>query len=116
MAKEISSTASVNITPSKGGKITATATLVEDAAGQQYGFSVIAGTTAGAVTLGVSNPKVVFIQNNDPSNYVEVDNVAGMTGWPQRIVPGAGILLRPPNGTLYAKAHNDPVEIWIVTG
>jgi hypothetical protein len=116
MAKEIKSTATVEITPTKGGKMTGSTTLTEDSSGQQYGFSVLAGTLAGAVALGVTAPKVVFIQNTDPINYVEVDNVSGMTGWPQKIVPGAGILLRPPNGTLYARAHNDPVEIWVVTG
>lgn len=114
MAKEITSTINVSIA-SKGGKAAGSISTTEDS-GLFYGFQVTAGTTASAINLGVTAPKLVFIQNNDPTHFVEVDNVAGMSGWPQKINPGAGILLRPENATLYAKANAAPVAIWIVAG
>ncbi len=116
MAKEITSKIDVTIAPKGGGKVSGSISTTEDTAGQYYGFSVTAGTAASAINLGVTAPKLVYIQNNDATHYVEVDNVVGMTGWPQKINPGAGVLLRPPNSTLYAKANAAPVAIWIVTG
>jgi hypothetical protein len=114
MAKEITSKIDVSI-GSKGGKAVGSIATTEDSA-LFYGFNVTAGTTASAINLGVASPKLVFIQNNDANNYVEVDNVITMNGWPQKIKPGAGVLLRPPNGTLFGRSNLAPVAIWIVAG
>jgi hypothetical protein len=117
MAKEISSSIAVNITSKGGSKASGSIAFTEDLAGSFVGFQVTAGTTASAINLGAGVvPKVVYIQNNDSSNYVQVDNVAGMTGWPQKISAGTGVILRPQNATLYARANSDPVAIWIVAG
>jgi hypothetical protein len=114
MAKEITSKIDVSI-GSKGGKASGSISTTEDS-DLFYGFNVTAGTAAAAINLGVTSPKLVFVQNNDATNYVEVDNVITMNGWPQKIKPGCGVLLRPPNGTLFGRANSGPVAIWIVAG
>jgi hypothetical protein len=72
--------------------------------------------TVSPKSLRSTVPKVVFIQNNDDTNFLTVDAVVGLSSWPQKILPGTGIVLRPPNGTIYAKANAAPVNAWIVAG
>jgi hypothetical protein len=116
MAKEIKSSIKLAIASSGSSGADGSLSTTEDLAGKFVGFQETVGTAAAAINLGVATPKVIFIQNTDPNNFMTVDNVVGLTGWPQVIPAGAGILIRPSSGTLYARANIAPVKAWIVAG
>jgi hypothetical protein len=119
MAKEINTKISCSIASKGSSKAAGDISFAEDLSGSFVGFQVTIGSTsAAAINLGtgVTAPKVVFIQNNDATNFVQIDNVSGMTGWPQKILPNTGILIRPQNSTLFGKADQAPVAVWIVAG
>jgi len=116
MAKEILGSCKVSIGTGTD-KITGDASLTEDLVGTSIGSNFTIGLTAAAIALtGITTPKVVYIENKDPTNPVQIDNVITMAGWPQTLQPGAGILLRPANATLFGKATGAPVQVWIVAG
>ncbi len=74
-------------------------------------------TSATQITLGnVSGvPPALLIRNLDATNYVEVDANTSFNGFPQKILPGAAILLAPEIATIYAKAHTTAVLVEIST-
>jgi hypothetical protein len=81
------------------------------------------GTTAEAISFDdISGaPKLVLLQNLDPTNYVEIDSASTMDKFPQKLLPGpsAGIpgtfiLLAPETGTIYAKAHTAAVNLLVL--
>jgi hypothetical protein len=119
MSQEINCNLKLSIVASGNSKSSGELQWQEDAAGGSIGFeATIGSSSATAVSLGagVTAPKIVYIQNNDLINYVVFDNVAGLNGWPQKVLPGTAAILRPPNGTLFAKADQAPVAVWIVAG
>jgi hypothetical protein len=116
MAKEIKSSIKLAIASSGSSGADGSLSTTEDLAGKFVGFQETVGTAAAAINLGIATPKVIFIQNTDPDNSMIVDNVSALNGWPQAIPAGAGVLLRPSSGTLYAKANVAPVKAWIVAG
>jgi hypothetical protein len=119
MAKEITSNLSVSIAPLGASKATGQSQLQEDLIGGVAGFEVTLGnTSASPISLGagVPAPKVVYIQNLDAVNFVTIDNVIGLTNWPQKLLPGASIVLRPLSTALFGKADTLPVDIWVVAG
>jgi hypothetical protein len=119
MANEISCSLKVAITPkgtsSTVGNITWQENLIAGCVGCQ---ATIGFTSAAAISLpsGITDPAVLYIQNNDPTNFVTVDAVTGLSAWPQKILPGTAVVLRPANTTLFAKADTAPVNVWIVAG
>ena len=118
MAKEISCSIKLSISPKGSSKASGEASSQEDIAAGGGGFqATIGSSSAAAISLGgLTAPKVVFIQNNDPDNPLTVDHVSSLDAWPQVIPPGTGILLRPPNGIIFGKATSAPVNAWIVAG
>jgi hypothetical protein len=117
MAKEI--VASCKVTIGSGtDKVAGDNSLSEDLEGTCVGFNfTVSNTAAVAISLtGIVTPKVVFIENKDDTNPVTFDNVITLDNWPQTLLPGAGVLLRPSTGTLFGKATAAPVKVWIVAG
>jgi hypothetical protein len=116
MAKEIVASCRISIGTGTD-KLSGDASLTEDLVGTCIGSNFTVGLTAAAIALaGITAPKVVYIENKDPTNPVTIDNVITLAGWPQTLQPGAGILIRPANGTLFGKATGAPVNVWIVAG
>jgi hypothetical protein len=119
MAKEINSNLRVTINPSGNNSTGGGVQSIEDLAGGVSGFQQSIGFAAAeAITLGadVTAPKLVYIQNLDPTHFVVIDNVIGLTGWPQKLLPGTAIVLRPEATALFAKADTAAVNIWVVAG
>ncbi len=118
MAKEIATNLSVVI--SKGNsKANGQTTSSEDLAGGFIGFQQNIGLTAESINLGadITAPKVLYIQNLDTTNPVQIDSAGTMDNWPQTLLPGAAVCLRPSaGGSLFAKATGAVVAIWIVAG
>jgi hypothetical protein len=116
MAKEIVASCKV-IIGSGTDKVAGDNSLSEDLAGTCVGFNFTVGLTAAAISLtGIVTPKVVFIENKDDTNPVTLDSAITLDKWPQTLLPGAGVLLRPATGTLFGKATGAPVKVWIVAG
>jgi hypothetical protein len=64
------------------------------------------GTTAEALVLGdLTTVGAVFIKNTDATNYVEIDSASAMDKFPQKLLPGESMILRPQTVTIYAKAN-----------
>lgn len=118
MAKEISCNVKVYIASKGTSKSAGELSWTEDLGGTGIGFEQKIGVAAEPIPLpaDVGVPKVVYIQNLDPTNYVEIDNVTGMIGWPQKILPGTAALLRPGSATLHGRANGGEVRVWIVAG
>lgn len=118
MGKEIKCSIKLSIASKGGSKASGDIDSTEDLGAGCVGFqATIGSSSAAAINIGIGGiPKVLYIQNNDPDNFVQVDNVAALNGWPQKILPGTGILLRPTAATVYAKADTAPVPLWIVAG
>jgi hypothetical protein len=118
MAKEINCSIKVSIASKGGSKASGDISSIEDLSAGCVGFQATVGSSsAAAINIGIGGvPKVLYIQNNDPDNFVDIDNVVTLDGWPQRILPGTGILLRPVSATIYGKADTAPVPVWIVAG
>jgi hypothetical protein len=121
MAKEINCAVKVSVASKGNSKTGGDLSWTEDAAGGSGGFGVTLSTTAAAINIGagITAPKVIYIQNLDPTtggNSVIVDNVVTLAGWPQTILPGTAAVLRPGNSTIFGKANIAPVKVWIVAG
>lgn len=119
MAKEITTKCSCSIAAGGSSKTAGDSTVIEDLTGGCAGFRQTISDTAEAIALGadVATPKVVFIQNLDLAHSVAIDKVIAMTSWPQKIGPGAAILLRPEGSGLFAQADATfTVNIWVVAG
>lgn len=73
-------------------------------------------TSATAVSIGsCANIGFIFIQNLDPTNYVEVDIVNTFNSWPQKLLPGGpGIFLCPEGTAVFAKAHTGACDCKVV--
>jgi len=118
MANEISASISCTISQSGqsvSGSKTFSATL---SATNFIGEAVTVGSTTAAPLYigGLSNPAVVCVINQDTTNFLTVAGDAALANFPQKILPGQGILLNPETGTIYAKADTAPVQAWVVAG
>lgn len=72
------------------------------------------GTTSEVLSLGdISAPGPVMISNDDSTNYVEVDSASAMDKFPQKILPGAFVILAPETATIYAKAHTAACNVTV---
>jgi hypothetical protein len=72
-------------------------------------------TSSTQIVLEVTgSPAYLFILNDDPTNYVQVDANSSFNGFPQTIQPGGFILLSPGTATVYAKANTSPVIITVL--
>lgn len=73
-------------------------------------------TSATALTFGnISGaPAVVYIQNLDATNYVEIDSSNTFVNFPQKIPAGAAIALLVQTGTIYGRANTSAVRCRIV--
>lgn len=113
MAREI--TYSVNLNVSKGGaRVSHAKSQTLDMTGDDMLQSTqLIGTTAEALTFDEISgaPAVLLLENLDAANYVEIDSAATMDKFPQKLMPGDPILLRPQTGTIYARANTASVRI-----
>jgi hypothetical protein len=118
MANEISASISATITQSGqtvSGSKSFNATLSATAF---IGESVTVGSTTAAQLYigGLTNPAIVLVINQDTTNFLTVAGDAGLANFPQKILPGQGILLNPETGSIYAKADTAPIQAWVVAG
>ena len=114
MAREI--TASASLTASKGGaSVSASAAITNDMAGDQMLTNVQnIGTSAEALVLGdITTIGFLFVKNLDATNYVEVDSVNTLDEFPQKLLPGEFVLLKPQTTTIYAKANTAACNVLV---
>jgi hypothetical protein len=116
MANEIS--VSVWLSVSKHGASNAGAgSRTLTMAGDQMinNVQIISSVAPEAVVLGdVGTIGYVFLKNLDSTNYVEIDSVNTLDNWPQRLLPGEFILLKPEGITMYALANDAPVNLQVL--
>jgi hypothetical protein len=118
MANEISASVSASISQA-GQTVSGSKSFSANLASTSFlGSEVTIGSTSAAALFigGLSNPSVVLIVNQDTTNFITVDNVALLTNFPQKLLPGQAVLLLPETGTIYAKADTAPCQAWVVAG
>ena len=82
-----------------------------------FGNQQTIATSSTALSLGgISSIGFLWIKNTDATNYVEVDSATTFDKFPQKILPGEAILLKPETATIYAKAHTASVIVETVCG
>lgn len=114
MANEIQ--ASCSLSASKGGaSVSVTGSINPTMAGDQMIQNVqIIGTSSEALVLGdVTTIGFLLVKNLDSTNYVEVDSATTFDNWPQKILAGEAILLKPQTATLYGKANTAACNVQI---
>lgn len=73
------------------------------------------GTSAETITFGdIGTLGYVILKNNDASNFVEVDAANTFDKFPQKILPGEFILMKPETSTIYAKADTAACELLVL--
>lgn len=73
------------------------------------------GTSAEAVVVGeVTTIGYVLVANLDATNYVQIDKVNTFDGFPQKLLAGDVILLKPESVTMYLKANTAACDVLIV--
>lgn len=115
MANEISAT--VSLYASKSGVVaTAASTLNSTMAGDQMITNVqIVGTGAELLVFGdVLTIGYLYLKNLDATNYVTVDITSDFSSWPQIILPGESILLKPGDVNIYAKSSASTCNVLTV--
>lgn len=116
MANEIQYSVSITVSTS-GQSVSGGISTQESAANNAFiGNEQTIGTTAELLVLGDigADPIFVFVKNLDPVNFLTVDSISSLDKFPQIILPGMGVLLRPATGTIYAKGDTAAVKAWIV--
>lgn len=116
MANEIQYSVTVTVSTS-GQSVSGGISAQETASNLAFiGNEQTVGTSAEALVLGDigGNPVFVFVKNLDDTNFLTIDAVNTLDSFPQVILPGMGILLRPSTGTIYAKGDTAPVKAWVV--
>jgi len=61
----------------------------------------------------LGTPQLLFVKNLDETNFVQIDANNSFNGFPQKVLPGQGILLAPQTGTIYAKANTAAVLLGV---
>lgn len=56
----------------------------------------------------------LLLKNLSAANYVEIDSVNTFNGFPQKILAGEFILLKPQTATIYARANTAEVNLQVV--
>ena len=118
MANEISVNLSATITQS-GQSVSGSGSFQANLSSTAFlGEAITIGSSSAAAiyVAGLTNPSVVLIINQDTTNFITVDNIVGLTQFPQTLLPGQGVLLLPGTGTIYAKADTAPCQAWVVAG
>jgi hypothetical protein len=116
MAQEISVTVTAGITVSSQ-TVSGTSTYKDDLTGEYIGEEQSVGTTAALIDVGtITTPAILYVRNLDATNYIEVDSISTMANFPQKLFPGEAVLLKPETGTVYAKAHTAPCQIFFICG
>lgn len=113
MAREITYSAIINAVKS-GASVQHSISKTSDMTGDDMIKSTqLIGTTSELLTFDEISgpPQLVLIVNLDTANYIEVDSVAGMTSFPQKVTYGDFILLKPQTASIYAKANTASVRI-----
>lgn len=89
-----------------GAAISLDLKLTEDMAGNNFGNNVVNVATSGAaIDIGsCSAIGWLLVKNLDPVNFIQVDAANNFALFPQKILPGEMIALRPQTTTIYAKA------------
>jgi len=118
MANEINS--SVSCTISSGGQsVTGSKSFTTSLSSTTFlGEEVTVGSTTAATLYvgGLTNPSALLVINLDTTNFLTVDSAVTLDKFPQKLTPGAGVLLLPESGTVYAKADTAPCQAWVVAG
>lgn len=118
MANEISTSVSCTIT--QGGQaVSGTKSFTANLSAAAFiGEAVTIGSSSAASIFisGLTNPSVVLIINQDTTNFITVDSISALTNFPQKLLPGQGVLLLPETGTIFAKADTAPCQAWVVAG
>lgn len=107
MAREVTYSCSLNA-GKNGARITHAQSKTLDMAGNELlQATQLIGTGAELLTFGdiAGAPGVVLFVNLDATNYVEVDSANTFDKFPQKLMPGDSILLRPQTGNIYARAN-----------
>lgn len=112
MANEISASASLSANKNSIS-VSNSFSRSADMAGSELILSVQSiGTTAEAVALGdVSTIGFLMIKNMDETNFVEIDSANTFDKFPQKLLAGDFILLKPQTTTIYAKANTSACSI-----
>lgn len=93
---------------------------LSDVGAEYVGEEFLIGTSDNTIQIG-GTPACIFIANVDsfgPSgstNTVLVDSVSTYDSFPQTILPGQAIYLKPETGTIHIKAVTAPCKIFLVT-
>ena len=113
MAREITCTVTL-FANKNGARVSHTKSKVSDMTGDDMIQSTqLIGTTAEALTFDEISgaPQSLLIENLDSTNYVEIDSASAMDKFPQKLLAGDAVLLKPQTGTIYAKANTAAVRI-----
>ena len=113
MAREIQYNVSINAVKGGARVSHAKAKTLNMTGDDMIQSTQLIGTTAELLTFDEISgaPGVLLIENLDVTNYVEIDSEAAMGNFPQKLVAGDAILLRPQTGTIYARANFASVRI-----
>lgn len=106
MANEIVFNATFQVAKA-GAAVSMALALTEDLVGNNFGNNVVNIATSGAV-IDIGSCSAIgwlLVKNLDPVNYIEVDAANNFALFPQKILPGEMIALRPETTTIYAKAN-----------
>ena len=114
MANEISTSLAVTVSYS-GQSAAGTVAAQSDLTTTFIGNEQIIGITAETFDLGDvgASPKFLFVKNLDSTNFITVDAVNTFDAFPQVILPGQGVYLAPPSGTVYCIADTAPCKVFV---
>lgn len=118
MANEISVSLSATISQS-GQSVSGTGSFTGNLSSTSFiGEEVTIGSSSASTLYiaGLTNPTTVLVLNQDTTNFITVAGDAGLIEFPQKLLPGQGVLLLPESGTIYAKADTAPCQAWVVAG
>lgn len=114
MANEISANASVQV--NKGGvNETLSAQSQETMAGANVAKktqTIATSSTALSIASITGVPPVLLVKNLDATNYVEIDSASTFDKFPQKLLAGTFVLLRPQTATIYLRANTLAVQVY----
>lgn len=114
MSNEISASITLNVSKS-GVTLNQSFSKTSDMAGaEMIGNTQTVGTSAETLTVGdVSTIGYLLIKNLDSTNFVEIDAVSTMDSFPQKVLAGESILLKPQTATIYGKADTAACSVYV---
>lgn len=115
MANEVQVSAGLSVSKSGISLGVSGAKSITQAGNANTGTVQNIGTSAEALSVGdVSTIGYLLIKNQDATNFVEVDSANTFDAFPQKLLPGEFVLLKPQTATIYLKADTDPVDVYFV--